>query len=109
MSGGPGCNRDTIEMLVSPSDDFVAFVREEVCAGPGILDTGISDVVTIARWNKADQISENEEDVFSLEEHGDPKSRPILMWTDSLKLQITVQNTSLIWLHKMNYKCDCAF
>ncbi len=99
--GSLGCQREMIAMGVSPPDDkWVAIVQEEVCTGIGIASTGVTDVVQLLlRESK----SENGEDVFAIEEHGDPTNRPNIKWLSPTKLQITVPNTALIGLDKKSH------
>ena len=100
-TGSQSCERTPIAVAVSPNDDYVALVTEEVCAGSGIATTGISDVVSIKAH--AEKSSE-EQDVFFVEEHGDPENRPIAAWISPYKLQIKVPNRSLIELKKEKFQ-----
>ena len=96
-----GCQREMIAMIVSPDDVWVAMVQEEVCSGPGIATTGVSDIVQLVRRG---QEPRDNDDVFAIEEHGDPANRPVMQWLSAQKLQITVPNKSLIGLNKGGYK-----
>jgi hypothetical protein len=98
--GSLGCQREVIVTGVSPDDRWIAVVQEEVCSGLGMASTGISDVVQIVA---RDQKPENSDDVFAVDEHGDPTLRPNIRWLSSTTLQITVPNKSLIGLDKKNY------
>ena len=88
-------------MAISPNDDYVALVTEEVCTSLGIATTGISDVVSIKAHVAK---SSEEQDVFFVEEHGDPENRPVVTWVDTYKLQIKVPNRSLIELKKEKFQ-----
>jgi hypothetical protein len=91
------CESKIISMLVSPDDSWVVSVREETCSGEGFATTGITDTVQLLRpgekWN-------HNNDIFAVEEHGDPLNRPMTQWLGPRKLQITVPNRSLIGLKK---------
>ncbi len=61
----------------------------------------MSDIVQLVRRG---QKSEDSDDVFAIEEHGDPTNRPTLRWLSPQKLQIAVPNKSLIGLQKSSYE-----
>ncbi|HVA13942.1 MAG TPA: hypothetical protein VNF99_11880, partial [Stellaceae bacterium] len=97
----PGCQRTQVAALVSPNEAWIAVIQEEICEGPGIATTGVSDVVRLVpRGNKP----EVGEDVFAIEEDGDPAYHPVLRWLTPRELRITVPNKSLIGLQKSSYE-----
>jgi hypothetical protein len=98
--GSLGCQREMIAMGVSPDDKWVAVVQEEVCSGLGIASTGVTDVVQLV---PRDRKPENGDDIFAINENGDPTQRPNIRWLSPTKLQITVPNTALIGLDKKSY------
>ena len=98
--GALGCQREIVAMGVSPEDKWVAVVQEEVCSGPGIASTNVTDVVQLVPQERK---PENGDDIFAVEGHGDPTQRPNVRWLSSTKLQINVPNKSLIGLDKKSY------
>ena len=95
------CERETISMLLSPDDAWVALVQEDVCSGGGFATTGVTDTVQLIRRSEEPK---HENDIFALEEHGNPLNRPVTRWLSPQKLQITVPNKSLIGLKKESYE-----
>jgi hypothetical protein len=98
--GSLGCQREVIATGVSPDNKWIAIVQEEVCSGPGLASTGITDVVQIATQ---DQKPEKGNDVFAIEENGNLTQRPNITWLTPTTLQIVVPNKSLIGLDKKSY------
>src|SRR5260221_10021417 len=95
------CERKTISMLMSPDDSWIVFVHEDTCSSESFATTGITDTVQLVRPRKE---SNHENDVFAIEEHGDPLNRPVTQWLTPRKLQITVPNRALIGLKKRRYE-----
>ncbi|HVZ52943.1 MAG TPA: hypothetical protein VG986_13315 [Pseudolabrys sp.] len=109
--GKAGCQRETISVLTSPDDTWVALVQEDVCSD-GFFVTTITDTIQLTRRDATGVIQlathpdkpKHENDVFALDEHGDPENRPLTRWLSPTKLQVTVPNKSLIGLHKTSYE-----
>jgi len=106
-----GCQRETISVLISPDDSWVALVQEDTCSD-GYFVTTVTDTVQLARHDATDVIPltrhadmpKHDNDVFALDEHGHPGNRPLTRWLSPSKLQITVPNKSLIGLQKNRYE-----
>lgn len=105
------CQRETISVLISPDNSWVAAVQEDTCSD-GYFVTTVTDKVELARLEATDVVRLNphadkprhENDVFALDEGGHPENRPLTRWLSTSKLQITVPNKSLIGLQKSNYE-----
>jgi hypothetical protein len=106
-----GCQRRTISALMSPDDAWVAFVQEDMCSD-GYFVTTITDTVQLVCCDAAGAVQltwhpdkpRHENDVFALDEHGQPENRPLTRWLSPQKLQITVPNKSLIGFQKSSYE-----
>lgn len=106
-----GCQRETISLLGSPDDKWLALTHEDTCSD-GFFVTTVTDTVqlirrdTIASIQLAQHVNsvKNENNVFVVEEHGHPENRPLTRWLSPTKLQVTVPNISLIGLHKASYE-----
>jgi len=106
-----GCQRRTISVLMSPDDAWVALVQEDMCSD-GYFVTTLTDTVQLARCDTTAAVQltwhpdkpKHENDVFALDEHGQPENRPLTRWLSAQKLQITVPNKSLIGFQKSNYE-----
>jgi hypothetical protein len=98
--GKAGCDRETVSLLVSPDESWVAFVQEDVCSD-GAFVTNVSDIVQLVRRGGEPK---REDNVFALDAHGRPENRPLTRWLSSQKLHITVPNKSLIGLQKTRHE-----
>ena len=109
--GEAGCQRQTISMLMSPDDAWVALVHEDICSD-GYFVTTVTDTVQLVRRDTTDAVvlawhadePKHDNDVFALDEHGHPENRPLTRWLSSQKLQITIPNKSTIGLQKSGYE-----
>jgi hypothetical protein len=95
------CERKTISMLMSPDDSWIVLVHEDTCSGGDFATTGITDTVQLLRPGEE---SKHQNDIFAVEEHGNPLNRPMTRWLGPQKLQITIPNRSLIGLKKRRYE-----
>jgi hypothetical protein len=95
-----GCDRMTVSMLLSPDNEWAAFVHQDICSD-GFFVTVISNVVQIARRG---EVSAKENDVLALDTAGNPEDRPLTQWLSAEKLQITIPNKSLIGLRKEKFQ-----
>jgi hypothetical protein len=75
-----GCQSETISVLMSPDDAWVALVQESTCSD-GYFVTTIADTVRLARRDTTDAVE-----------------------LSSRELQITIPNKSLIGLRKSGYQ-----
>jgi hypothetical protein len=94
-----GCDQYPISMVLSPNDKWVAFAQEEICADGGFVTT-IANVVQIARRGE-EPAKQNV--VFSIDNGGHPRNRPLIRWLSPERLQITVPNKSLYKIHKGSF------
>jgi hypothetical protein len=106
-----GCQRETISVLMSPDDTWVALVQEDTCSD-GYFVTTVTDTVQLARRDTTDTVQltrhadvpKHENDVFALDEHGRPENRPLARWLSPQELQVMIPNKSLIGLQKNSYE-----
>jgi hypothetical protein len=105
------CERETISMLVSPDNAWIALVQEGVCSDGGFV-TISTDTVRLARREAIDEIKlspcqENptsENDILVVDYYGHPENRPLIQWLSPQKLQITIPNISGVGLQKNSYE-----
>jgi len=105
------CQGETISALKSPDDQWLALVQEDVCSD-GYFVTTVTDTVQLVHSDATDAVQfsqhpgtpNHENDVFALDEHGNPVNRPLTRWLSPATLQITVPNKSLIGLQKGSYE-----
>jgi hypothetical protein len=104
------CERQTVAVLVSPENIWVALVEEGVCvSGPVTVST---DTVRLVRRNSTSQIllaprpekPEQENDVLVVDYYGHAENRPNLRWLSPGKLQITIPNISAVGMQKTTYQ-----
>jgi len=106
-----GCERETISVLVSPDNAWVALVQEDLCNDGGFVTT-ITDTIQLARRELTETVQltrraeepKHENDVFAVDEHGRPENRPRTRWLSPQKLEITVPNLSLVGLKRSSYE-----
>jgi hypothetical protein len=109
-AGSPSCEREVVSSVVSPDDTWVALTHAAICSD-GRLVTVAFQVVQLVRKDKIDAIPlgnrvaepSYEDDVFSMDDFGDPLERPVTQWVDPQKLRITVPNISSIGLQRSSY------
>lgn len=105
------CERETISMLVSPDNAWVALVQEGVCSDGGSV-TISTDTVRLARRDSIEKIQltsrhekpEYENDILVVDYYGHPENRPLIQWLSPQKLQITIPNISGVELRKGSYQ-----
>jgi hypothetical protein len=110
MARGVECDRETISVVVSPDNAWVALVREGTCSDGGFV-TIATDTVQLVRRDSIDTIKlahypdepEHENDVLVIEDHGHPANRPLTQWLSPQKLQVTIPNISGVGLQKKSY------
>jgi hypothetical protein len=108
--GEAACERETIAMLLSPDNKWVALVREGVCTGGRI--TVSTDTVQLVPRDKLESIGlahspdepQHENDVLVVDYYGHFENRPLLEWLSQNELQITIRNRKGVGLQKDNYQ-----
>jgi hypothetical protein len=104
------CERETIALLVSPDNAWVALVQEGTCSSG--LVTISTDTIRLMRRDAVKEIvlasrseqANYENDILVVDYYGRPESRPLLHWLSPGKLQITIPNISGVGLQKSSYQ-----
>jgi hypothetical protein len=87
-------------MLVSPDDEWIAFVQQDVCAD-GYFTTVVTCTVQIVPEGGTPS---RENDVFTVDSGGRWQNRPVTQWLSPRALQITAPNKSLVGLSKSGFE-----
>jgi len=111
MAQKAGCEGETISMLLSPDDAWIALVQEHVCSDGWFVTTVTGtvqlvgrDAIDAVRLGRHAEQPRHPNDIFAVDEHGRWENRPLTRWLSPKKLQITVPNKSLIGLYKGSYE-----
>jgi len=109
--GNVECERETISVLVSPDNAWVALVQEGVCSD-GVVVTVSTDTVRLVRHATVGEIQlaphaekpDHENDVLVVDYYGHSENRPLIQWLSPRKLQITIPNISGVGLQKSSHE-----
>ena len=94
------CERSMLATSESPDGAWTAILEEHVCSTVMFGSTTVDAAVLL---RQAVHQQGTPQYIFSVDTHSGPEMRPLVQWTASRALQITVPNKSLIGLRKRDY------